>query len=74
MGPLMTVANDPEYWCKRADEALVQMTDPHTEAVMLAIAQDYEKLAVRGRATSWRRIADRMNRRIAAGLVARLPR
>ena len=73
----MNVANDPEYWRMRAEEAraiAVQMTDPHTEAGMLAIAQDYEKLAVRGRATGWRRIADRINRRIAAGLAARLPR
>lgn len=42
--------NDPEYWRKRAEEAraiAVQMTDHHTKAVMLGIAQDYEKLAVR---------------------------
>ena len=42
--------NDPEYWRKRAEEAraiAVQMTDSHTKAVMLGIAQDYEKLAVR---------------------------
>jgi hypothetical protein len=41
---------DPEYWRQRAEEAraiAVQMTDPHTKAVMLGIAQDYEKLAKR---------------------------
>jgi hypothetical protein len=39
-----------EHWRKRAKEAreiAVQMTDPHTKAVMLKIAQDYEKLAER---------------------------
>jgi hypothetical protein len=44
------VADDPDYWRHRAEEALaigVQMTDPHTKAVMLSIAQDYEKLAQR---------------------------
>ena len=38
------------HWRNRAEEAraiAVQMTDPHTKAVMLTIAQDYEKLAVR---------------------------
>jgi hypothetical protein len=42
--------NGPEYWRKRAEEAravAVQMMDPHTKAVMLSIAQDYEKLAER---------------------------
>ena len=42
--------SDPEYWRSRAEEAravAVQMTDLHTKAVMLSIAQDYEKLAVR---------------------------
>ena len=42
--------NDPEYWRRRAEEAravAVQMTDPHTKAIMLSIAQDYEKLAAR---------------------------
>ncbi len=42
--------NDPQYWRNRADEAraiAVQMTDPHTKATMLAIAKDYDKLAVR---------------------------
>ena len=42
--------SDPEYWRSRAKEAraiAVQMADPHTKAVMLGIAQDYEKLAVR---------------------------
>ena len=42
--------NDPEYWRSRAEEAravAVQMTDPHTRAIMLSIAQDYENLAER---------------------------
>ena len=42
--------NEPQYWRNRAEEALalaVQMTDPHTKAVMFSIAQDYEKLAQR---------------------------
>jgi hypothetical protein len=42
--------NDPEYWRSRAEEAravAVQMTDPRTKAIMLSIAQDYEKLAGR---------------------------
>jgi hypothetical protein len=40
--------NDPEYWQKRAEEAravAVQMLDPHTKAIMLGVAQVYEKLA-----------------------------
>jgi len=47
--PLNT-ADDPEHWRKRAEEAraiAVQMTDAHAKAIMLTIAQDYEKLAVR---------------------------
>jgi hypothetical protein len=43
-------ADDADYWRNRADEARaigVQMTDPHTKAVMFSIAQDYEKLAQR---------------------------
>lgn len=42
--------NDPEYWRKCGEEAraiAVQMNDPQTKAVMLKIAQDYEKLALR---------------------------
>jgi hypothetical protein len=49
LGPV-TQLNDPKYWRKRAEEAravAVQMMDPHTKAVMLGIAQDYEKLAKR---------------------------
>jgi hypothetical protein len=41
---------DPDNWRKRAEEAraiAVQMSDPHTKATMLAIARDYDKLAVR---------------------------
>ena len=36
---------DADYWRNRAKEAravAVQMTDAHTKATMLAIAQDYE--------------------------------
>ncbi len=49
----MTALNksyDPDHWRKRAEEAraiAVQMTDPYTKATMLAIAKDYDKLAVR---------------------------
>src|SRR5215467_12487173 len=46
----MSLGNDPEYWRKRAEEAraaAVQMMDAHTKAIMLSIAQDYEKLAKR---------------------------
>ena len=46
----LNATNDPEYWRKRADEAravAVQMMDGNTKAIMLSIAQDYEKLAVR---------------------------
>jgi hypothetical protein len=42
--------SDTEHWRNRAEEAramAVQMTDPHTKAIMLTIAQDYEKLAER---------------------------
>ena len=42
--------NNPEYWRKRAEEAravAVHMMDAHTKAIMLSIAQDYEKLAQR---------------------------
>ena len=44
----LNVRDDPEYWRKRAEDAraiAVQMTDPQTKAVMLGIAQGYEKLA-----------------------------
>ena len=43
-------SDDPNHWRNRAEEAravAVQMMDPHTKAIMLAIAQDYEKLAAR---------------------------
>ena len=42
--------NDPDHWRNRAEEAravAVHMTDAHTKAIMLVIAQDYEKLAKR---------------------------
>ena len=42
--------NDADHWRSRAEEAraiATQMMDAHTKAVMLTIAQDYEKLAMR---------------------------
>jgi hypothetical protein len=45
----LNATNDLEHWRKRAEARAiaVQMTSPHTKAVMLKIAQDYEKLAKR---------------------------
>jgi hypothetical protein len=40
--------NNPEYWQKLAEEAravAVQMLDARTKAIMLGIAQVYEKLS-----------------------------
>ncbi len=42
--------NDPKHWRERAEEARAhaqQMTDPEAKRMMLAIAEDYEKLARR---------------------------
>ena len=53
--------DDPKYWRSRAAEearaVAVQMKDAHTKAVMLGIAQDYEKLAQRA---EQRRASDRL--------------
>jgi len=46
----LNAKNGPDYWRSRAEEAravAAQMVDAHTKAVMLTIAQDYEKLAKR---------------------------
>jgi hypothetical protein len=43
----LNVPKDPEYWQKRAEEAwslAEEMTDAHTKAVMVGIAQGYEKI------------------------------
>jgi hypothetical protein len=43
--------NDPEHWRQRAEESRVlaeQMTDEAARNTMLGIADDYDKLAVRG--------------------------
>jgi hypothetical protein len=43
----LNVPKDPEYWQKRAEEAwslAEQMTDAHNRAIMVSIAQGYEKL------------------------------
>jgi hypothetical protein len=42
--------NDPEHWRQRAEEARVlaeQMNDETSKQMMLRIADDYDKLAVR---------------------------
>ena len=42
--------NDPKFWQERAEEARVladQMSDETSKKMMLKIADDYDKLAVR---------------------------
>jgi len=49
-GRALDKKDDPKYWRNRAEEAraiAVQMKDARTKAVMVGIAQDYEKLAQR---------------------------
>jgi hypothetical protein len=44
----LQITDGPEFWRQRAEEAravAVQMTDAHTKATMLGIAQAYDKLA-----------------------------
>jgi hypothetical protein len=46
----LALLNDPAHWRKRAAEARAsaeEMTDPEAKLTMLAIAADYEKLALR---------------------------
>jgi hypothetical protein len=40
--------DDPDYWRKRAEEARTiaeRMTNAHTKALMLGVAESYEKIA-----------------------------
>jgi len=42
--------NDPKHWRTRAEEARTvaeQMTDPISKQMMLSVAADYERLAIR---------------------------
>jgi hypothetical protein len=44
--------DDPVHWLARAEEARViaeDMKDPESRRIMLGIADDYEKLALRAR-------------------------
>jgi predicted NUDIX family NTP pyrophosphohydrolase len=44
---VLGVPSDPNYWRNRAEEAwsiAEQMTDAHTKALMVGIAQTYEKI------------------------------
>ncbi|MFY9837510.1 MAG: hypothetical protein WAK55_13790 [Xanthobacteraceae bacterium] len=50
-----SVPTDPKYWQNRAEEAwsiAEQMTDAHTRAVMVGIAQSYDRIAKRVEARS----------------------
>lgn len=43
-----SLVDNPEYWRKRAEEARTlaeQMRDPQTKALMLGVAESYEKIA-----------------------------
>jgi DNA-binding ferritin-like protein len=43
-----SVVDSPEYWRNRAEEARTlaeQMRDPQTKALMLGVAESYEKIA-----------------------------
>jgi len=46
----MSKISDPQYWCRRAEEARTladELTDPEAKRKMLKIAEDYEKLSIR---------------------------
>ena len=48
--PIAPHFNDPQHWCQRAEESRVlaeQMIDETAKEMMLRIADDYDKLAVR---------------------------
>ena len=48
--PIAPHLNDPEHWRRRAEEARVlaeQVTNETAKKMMLKIADDYDKLAVR---------------------------
>jgi DNA-binding ferritin-like protein len=43
-----SLIDDADYWRKRAEEARAlaeQMKDPHTQSLMLGIAESYDKIA-----------------------------
>jgi len=44
----LNISVDPNYWQMQAEEAwsmAAEMTDDHTEAIMVGIAQSYEEIA-----------------------------
>jgi hypothetical protein len=48
--PNVPLFNDPEHWRSRAEETRIlaeQMNDETAKKIMLGVADDYEKLAVR---------------------------
>jgi hypothetical protein len=50
----LSIPNNPERWRSKAEEAwaiAAEMRDAHTKAIMVGIAQSYEKIAKLGRRT-----------------------
>jgi hypothetical protein len=48
MSPAGSILDDPEHWRGRAEEARTvaeQLTDPIAKAMMLRIAEDYDRIA-----------------------------